>query len=83
MIELFVAMQLITVHMIDGTEVSINPAAITMMRKGRDADDPRRQFPEDVQCVIWFGDGHFLSIAETCAELIKMMSEADAITGRP
>lgn len=65
--------ELILVHMIDGREVQINPAEIVRMRTGRDEDDPKRQFPADVNCVIAFTDGKFLSVSETCSQVRELI----------
>ena len=69
------AVQMVTVHMLDGREVAINPKEITRMQTGRPDDDPARQFPAGINCVIWFTDGKYLSISETCAAVRELMGK--------
>lgn len=69
---LLIAVQLITVHMIDGREVAINPTEITRMFRSVGTN---KQIPDNVQCVVYFTDGSFLSIAETCDELRALIGK--------
>jgi hypothetical protein len=70
---LLVAVQMITVHMLDGREVLVNPAAIAELRSGRPDDDPKRVLIKGVFCVIFFPSGRWLSVVETCDEVRKLI----------
>ena len=69
---LLAALELVTVHMIDGRVVQINPAEITSMVWPREAS-PNTVMTDGVNCVISFTDGKFLSVAETCSEVQELM----------
>lgn len=71
--ELLATVTLIALHMINGREVSVNPKTVVRITEGRADDDPKRQMPKEVNCVIFFTDGNFLSVVETCAEVRKLM----------
>jgi len=70
---LLAALELVTVHMIDGRVVQINPAEITSMVWPHEASS-NKVMDDDVNCVISFTDGKFLSVAETCAEVQVLIS---------
>lgn len=69
------AVELITLHMIDGRVVQINPQQVTQVISGRPAGDASKSFPEAVQCVVRFTDGSFLSVAEDCATVRELMRQ--------
>lgn len=67
---ILVAIQLITVTMIDGRVVTINPAQVTRLSEAnRDLSVGDHLLPDAVKCVIFFTDGAYLSIAESCMEV--------------
>lgn len=69
-----VAVQLITVHMIDGRVVQINPAQVTQLLTTR--SEGNKSLPDAVQCVIRLTDGSFTSVAEDCETVRKLMEGA-------
>jgi uncharacterized protein YlzI (FlbEa/FlbD family) len=70
---LLVAVQMITVHMLDGREVLVNSAAIAQLQPGRADDDPKRVIIKGVYCVIFFPSGRYLSVVETCDEVRNLI----------
>jgi hypothetical protein len=69
---LLIAIQLITVHMIDGREVEINPHEVVRMQT---SDGSNHQIPDAVQCVIWFTDGKYLPVVETCQKVRELIDK--------
>lgn len=65
------AVQLIVVHMVDGRSVEIAPAQITQMVHLREKG--HRQVSDKVMCLIRFTGGDFLSVAETCEEVQRLI----------
>jgi hypothetical protein len=72
---LLVATQLITVHQIDGRAVDINPRQITKVAEPRAAGDPKKQMHDEVNCVIYFVDGSYLSVDETCPKVRELIEK--------
>lgn len=66
------AVELITVHMIDGRVVQINPNQITQLWSGK-PPDANVVIHEDVKCVIRFVDGTHTSVAEDCETVRKLI----------
>lgn len=69
------AAELLTVHMIDGRVVQINPAQITQMIHPREAGN--RALADEVNCVIRLADGGFVSTAETCEEVEMLLKRLE------
>jgi len=67
------AVELITLHMIDGRIVQINPKQVTQLISALPTTDNRNALPDAVQCLIRLTDGSFLSVAESCIEVNNMM----------
>ena len=44
--------ELITLHMIDGRVVQINPKQVTQLVSGRPAGGPNKMLPDEVHCVV-------------------------------
>lgn len=65
------AIELITLHMVDGRAVQINPREVTQLVHPRDEEN--RALIDSVNCVVRFTDGGFVSVAETCEEVEKLM----------
>ena len=68
-----VAVELITLHMIDGRVVLINPRQVTHLLSARPDEAANKSFPDAVDCVIRFSDGTYVSVAEDCDEVRKLM----------
>lgn len=78
MIRFVAIIVLITVHMIDGRKVEINPKQIVSLSEVRDKGDPKKQYADDVRCVLSLTDGKYLSVAETCSQVRALIGETDA-----
>jgi len=52
--------------MLDGTVVQINPSHIVSVRTPR-VDRAKRLLSMDVNCIVNFVDGKFLTVLEPCA----------------
>lgn len=66
------AVELVTLHMIDGRVVQINPAQVTQIIHPSDAEG-NKMLVEGVECVVRFTDGNFVSVVENCDEVKKLM----------
>jgi len=58
------AVELITLHMIDGRVIQINPRQVVQLLS--DQLGPNKMLHDAVQCVIRFSDGTYTSVAEDC-----------------
>ena len=67
------AVELITLHMIDGRVVQVNPRQVTQLVSGNDTSEQGKVLPDAVNCVVRFTDGAFLSVAEDCETVRAMM----------
>ena len=63
---------LLTVHMIDGREIQINPRQVTQLVHPPKAGG-NKGLTEGVNCVIRLTDGSFVSVAETCEQVRAQM----------
>jgi len=66
---------MILVHMIDGRPVRVNPATITQLAPPATAE--HTQLPPGVHCVLGLVDGRYLSVAEECAEVERLIARVD------
>ena len=66
------AVELITLHMIDGRVVQVNPRQVTHLLSDT-LDGHNKVLPDAVNCVVKFTDGAFLSVAEDCDAVREMM----------
>lgn len=66
-----IGVDLITLHMIDGRVVQLNPEQITQVIHPREAG--KRALVEGVNCVVRLTDGSFVSAAETCEAVQKAL----------
>ena len=66
-----VVIELITLHMIDGRVVQINPREVVQLL----TESPTRSdlLPDAVRCVVRFTDGTFTAVVEECAVVRKLM----------
>ena len=65
--------ELITLHMIDGRVVQVNPQLITQLISRNVGGAPNEAVHDDVQCVVRFVDGSFASVAEDCKVVRELM----------
>lgn len=68
-----IAVQLITVHMVDGREVHVNPQEVTRLSDARDEGDPAKKVVGPVHCIIYLSDGKYVSVAEDCSTVRELM----------
>jgi len=73
MIELAIA--LIVLHSVDGYEVSINPEMVTTLRASKDNAE-NKLLTDKVRCIIGTSDGKFVSVAETCEAVRKLLESS-------
>lgn len=70
MLGALVAIELVTVHMIDGRPVQINPAAVQQLIP---KTEPHNRFvAEGVNCLIRLA-GSYVSVKETCVEVQQLL----------
>ena len=59
--------QLVTLHMVDGRIVEVNPAQIVQLV--HPVAMGNKAVVETVKCIVKFTSGAFLSVAETCQQV--------------
>jgi hypothetical protein len=64
-IALAAAVELVVLHMVDGRIVHVNPREVTQLVQPREAGE-NKQLPDEVECLIRFTDGTYLSVVEDC-----------------
>lgn len=69
----FAKVSLVVLHMIDGRSVTINSAHVTRMSETRDDQDEDKQLAAGIRCVIYLSDGRYVSVVETCGEVLRLM----------
>lgn len=67
------AIELVTLHMVDGRPVQVNPAQVTQVLPTNEGNSA---LIEDVNCVIRLTDGSYLSVVETCVEVGQALEGA-------
>jgi len=67
MIILAAAVELVTLHMVDGRVVQVNPAQITQLINP--GEHGNTALIETVNCVVRLTDGSFVSVAESCDDV--------------
>jgi hypothetical protein len=69
-----IELHLVVFHSVDGHEVAINPAQVTTMYAAKD-DQENRLFVDSVRCVIGLTDGKFVTVAENCNVVKRLLEE--------
>lgn len=69
-----IAIALITLHMVDGRIVQLNPQAITQVIHAHTLN-PNNMLVDSVNCVVRLTDGSFVSVSETC-DAVQRLIEA-------
>ena len=69
-----IAINLIVLHAIDGSEITISPRHVTSMRAAH-PEKANELVAEQVNCIIGLTDGRFISVIEPCVEVRKMLEE--------
>lgn len=70
-----VVLQLVVMHTVDGREVSINPKQVTSLHGAKDGQG-NQLLTGDVSCVVGLTDGKFISVAESCDAVRKLLEGA-------
>ena len=73
MLATLLALHFITLHGPHKGLVFLNPEAITAMRTPRTPHEAN--FPPEIKCLVFTGDGKFASVIETCSEIQKMIQD--------
>lgn len=73
MIAELIAIELVTLHMVDGRAVQVNPAQVTQLVHPH--EEGNKQIVDTVHCVVRLADGSFVSVAEHCEEVQRMLEE--------
>jgi hypothetical protein len=69
------AVELVTLHMVDGRVIQINPKQVVQLVSGHQDGKPNKTLVDTVNCVIRFTDGTYTSVAETCDAVRALMGE--------
>ena len=65
---------LILLHGPDGREIRVNTEQVTSLRSGQGGDQ-NKAFTGAVHCMVSLADGKFVTVAEPCDEVQKMMEQ--------
>ncbi len=57
---------LVMLHTLDGRDVYVNAATVTLIGEARSDADPNKQLTGKVHCVVNMVDGKFVTVAESC-----------------
>ena len=68
-----VTLRLVSFHGPDGYPVEINPEQVTSLRGARESDQEGKYFTSEAHCMIGLTDGKFVTVAETCADVRKLL----------
>lgn len=71
-----VAWHLVTLHAPDGNDVAVNPGEVVSLRGPR-AEDTSGHFTEGAHCLINTSDGRYVTVRETCAEVMRAFVDAE------
>lgn len=72
MIRVLIAIQLVTVHTVDGRVVAINPAAVQQLVHPHDRAPNHRLLVPGVKCLIMLA-GSYVSVSETCEQVQQLL----------
>jgi hypothetical protein len=75
MMTILAAVELITLSTIDGRAVLVNPEQVTQLRETR-PEGPNKQLTDKVRCVISLTDKTYVTVAEDCGTVRKLMEGA-------
>lgn len=64
---------LVELHTLDGQTVQINPMMVVSLREPQAKD--KRIMHGNVQCIVNFVDGKFITVIEPCAVVREKMGE--------
>lgn len=70
---MLVAFTLIVLHGLDGSEIHINPDHITNLRPMKPDGGDSKVFVKGVHCMVNLDDGKYVTVIETCPEILEKM----------
>lgn len=70
------AAQLLTVEMLDGRSVVINPDLVTHLSEARRDVEIDKQLTDGVNCVIFFSDSSYVTTGEQCTTIVNRWMKA-------
>jgi hypothetical protein len=74
---LALALHMVLLHRVDGGEVAINPAQVTVLHPtASSTGGSNKLLTKDVHCVVGLSDGKFVSVIEPCDLVRKLIEEA-------
>jgi len=73
---LIAAMSLMTLHRVDGGEVTVAPEHITSMHSKAPSSPQNKLVTGEVRCILWLDDGKLLSVLEPCEAVKQLMDKA-------
>lgn len=78
---ILIAVTLIVLHNVDGTELLVNPKQIVSLQAtneggARGTPQQNKLIAGGHRCVIALTNGKFLSVVETCEAVVKAMEDA-------
>ena len=74
MMEMIVFAAFVEFHTIDGRKASLNTEQITSIVRGKDGEG-NKLFIDGVHCVIGFTNGKFISVSESCDEVLRKIGD--------
>jgi hypothetical protein len=66
---------MIELHMLDGAAVQVNPVMVVSLRRPQGGS--KQTLSKDVQCIVNFVDGKFITVVESCATVRKLLEESE------
>lgn len=68
--------EFILLHTLDGRDVFVNAANVTMIGEARADTDPQKKLVGKVHCVVNMVDGKFVTVAEQCDAMRQRLKGA-------
>lgn len=62
-------MVLLVIVLLTGTEVHINPRAITALLQAREADNPMKTYAPEVRCIVRMANNQEYTTQEECSSI--------------
>jgi hypothetical protein len=72
---MYPAILFIVLHTVDGREVTVSPAQVTSLQAAKETT-PNSLVAEAVRCIVNLTDGKFITVAEKCSEVRRLLEIA-------
>jgi hypothetical protein len=72
-----IASHLIWLHAPDGGDISVNIDEVVSMRGPKEQDTTNKLFTEKAGCLINTTDGRFITVRETCKEVMRIFVDTE------